>query len=245
VSLYDRSVDLQVRLEAAHSADSNDDLVARGRTVSLALDEASKQLERVAEFRTHLGVESGPGLDAKKAAQAVRSFRAGLSKHGALGFQHQPATNLLAAAKELSDRAGRWAKSIWRDSFNDLRPLLDRADDSGLVGEESRKRLVRARAQTLRAAERVDPVREPETLVELLGGARPEGWLEALADRGRELREGLDALDRERSALTPEVQDALRRATSEDGLPVSDLTAELLAQLRAAGVESDLVVRRS
>jgi hypothetical protein len=58
------------------------------------------------------------------------------------------------------------------------------------------------------------------------------------------MRAALEALDAERAALTPEVRDALQRAAAEGGLPLSEVTDELLAALRSAGVDDSLVVRR-
>jgi hypothetical protein len=244
MNLYDRSVDLSVRLDAASAAESSEDLLVRGRTLSLALDDASAMLEGADRFRVALGVREPSNIDAKPATQAVRSFRAGLSKHGAAGFQHQPATNLQAAARDLSTKVSRWASSLWKHQFESVQPLLEREERGNFVGDDSHKRVARSRAQSLRAAQRIDPLREEDKLAEVLGGPTLVEWLAGISQKAAELSSALDVLDGERNALTPQVREVLVQAASPDGFPLDSVGPELLAELRAAGVLADLVVRR-
>jgi hypothetical protein len=126
-----------------------------------------------------------------------------------------------------------------------VQPLLDREEQAQFVGGDSNKRAARSRAQSLRAAQRVDPILEADKLNELLGGSTVADWLRGIGTKSGELSVALDALDAERNALSPEVQDVLTRAVSPDGFPLEAINAQLLEQLQAAGVLTDLVVRRS
>lgn len=244
MNLYDRCIDASVRLEAASAADSNEDLLVRGRTLAMALDQAAETMEGADRLRTSLGIAEPAKVEVKSATQAVRAFRGGLSKHGPKGFQHQPASNLQSASRELSTRVSRWAGSLWKRQFESVQPLLDREERTHFVGGNSNKRTARSRAQALRAAQRVDPILEADKLNELLGGSTVADWLTGLATKAGELSVALDALDAEHNALSPEVQDLLTQAASPDGFPLESIDAQLLEQLRAAGVLNDLVVRR-
>jgi hypothetical protein len=79
---------------------------------------------------------------------------------------------------------------------------------------------------------------------ERLGTSEAGEWLPGIRRLGHELLDALAALDAEGETMTPEVRAALTRAASESGLPLEDVTAELLAALQAAGVDDHLVVRR-
>src|SRR3954469_16333721 len=99
MSLYDKAVDIGVRLDAAASADASVALLAQGQILVRELDETTARLEAAASARNALGVDGRPPIGAKAASQAVGAFRAGLSRHAASAFQHAPATTLRDVAK--------------------------------------------------------------------------------------------------------------------------------------------------
>jgi hypothetical protein len=243
MSLYDRAVDLQLKLEAAQSADTSVELLTRGARLVESLDRASEYFAGAASFRAKAQVHNRPTLDLKAVSQAVGGFRAGLSRHGSAAFQHQPAATLTEVAKAQRERVARWVTARWSDLFAECDPLLERVDNEHPVGNTTRIVVARSRAATLRAARSMDPVANGTKLQTTLGGADMEAWLHAITTLTTELRQALDALDAERAAFTPEVREALRRA-ADDGLPLSELSDELLAALRSAGVDEHLVVRR-
>jgi hypothetical protein len=244
VSLYDRSVDLQLKLEAAQSGDTGLELLARGARLVESLDRASEYLVGAATFRSTANITDRPGLDLKAVSQAVGAFRAGLSRHGSAAFQHQPATTLSAVAKAQRERTVRWVTARWRDRFEEYQPLLDRIQTEHLVGSATHIVVAQARASKLRAARGMDPVANAAELQTTLGCADVDVWLHAVRTLADEMRAALEALGAERAALTAEVRDALQRAAAEDGLPLSEVTDELLVALRSAGVDDSLVVRR-
>ena len=174
----------------------------------------------------------------------MTAFRGGLSQHGAAAFQHQPATTLVDVAKAQRDRAARWVGARWKDVFTAADGILERVQNEHFVGSSTHLVTAKARAAKLRAARGSDPIIDAEELRTMLGGNGITEWVESIAAIRAELERALQALDSERAALTPEVRDALQRAASEGGLPLSDVTQEMLSALHAAGVDDHLVVRR-
>lgn len=243
MSLYDRAVDLQLKVEAAQTADTNLDLLTRGARLVESLHRASEYFASAATFRSKAQIHDRPSLDLKAVSQAVGTFRAGLSRHSSAAFQYQPATTLAEVAKAQRERAARWVIARWKDLFAEYDPLLERVQTEHLVGSATHILVAQARASKLRAAMAMDPVANASDLQTALGGGDVEAWLHAITTLGNELRGALDALDAERAALNPEVREALRRAAAE-GLPLSELSDELLAALRDADVDGHLVVRR-
>lgn len=244
MSLYDRCVDLQLKLEAAQSADAGVEVLARGARLVDGLDRAAEYLEGTAEFRILANVPDIPSLDTKAVSQAVAAFRGGLSRHGAAAFQHQPATTLVDVAKAQRERVARWVTARWKDFFAEDDAPLQRLQSEHFAGSSSKLVVAQARAAKLRAARGRDPVAESAELRALLGGNGIDAWLQSVATIRAELHSALQALDTERDALSPEVRSALQRAAGDGGLVLSEVTDELLAALRAAGVDDDLVVRR-
>lgn len=243
MTLYDQCVDLQVKLEAAHAADAGLELLARGQRLVEALEAARNYLAQAAQLPAELRSGSSPALDDKSVNQAIGAFRGGLSRHGVVAFQHQPAATLVDVAKAHRDKCARWVDARWRGVFTPYEEDVERAGGGRLVGELSQRLSAQRRASTLRTARGYDPIEHRGDLERLLGGQGIKDWLRAIRTLGDELHAALARLDAARNAMTPEVRDALHRATSEGGLAFSDLTTELLAAIRAAGVDDQLVVR--
>jgi hypothetical protein len=243
MSLYDQAVDLQLKLEAAQSADTSLALLARGARLVESLDRASKYFASAAAFRSKAQIGDRPSLDLKAVSQAVAAFRAGLSRHGSAAFQHQPATNLADVAKAQRERVVRWVTARWKDFFAEYEPLIERILTEHPVGNTTHIAIARARASKLRAVRGMDPIANAADLQTALGGGDVDAWLHAITELGVEMRGMLAALDTERAAFTPEVREALQRAAAEGGLPLSELSDELLAALRNTGVDEHLVVR--
>jgi hypothetical protein len=244
MSLYDSAVNLQLKLEAAQSADTSLELLARGARLVETLDRASEYFASAAAFRSALGIADRPSIDVKAISQAVGAFRAGLSRHGSAALQHQPATTLSDVARAQRERAARWVTARWKDLFAEYEPTLERISTEHLVGTANHRVVAQARASKLRAARGLDPIANATELQTALGGPDVHAWMREITAVASEMRLALDALDAERASLTQEVRTALQRAATEGGLPLSDVSDELLAALRVAGVDEHLVVRR-
>lgn len=243
MSLYDRAVDLQIKVEAAQSADTSVELLAKGARLVESLDRASAYFIDTEDFREKAGIAGYPNLDLKAVTQAVGAFRAGLSRHGSAAFQHQPATTLAEIATTQRARAARWVTAQWKDFFAPYDSLLERVQNEQLVGSPRHVVTAQARAATLRVAKSIDPVSNADDLRTTLGEDGVQEWVRSIGKLATELQEALSELDAEQAAFTPEVREAFRRS-SEDGLPLSELSDELLAALRKAGVDRHLMVRR-
>lgn len=245
MSLYDQSVDLQLKLEATQSADSGLDLVTKANHFVDAIDGVSDYLTGVAKFKLRLSITDSPPIDVKATTAAISGFRAGLSRYGPKAFQQQPAAKLIEVAKDQRGRAVRWAGARWRGVFEVYQSLLEEAQPGRLLGTSTHRFSAERRATKLSMLQRQDPIAdELKVITELCEGDASALWLERLKELGDELTRALQALKDERAALTPEVQKALETASSEDGLSMADVTPSLLEGLRAAGVDDDLVVRR-
>jgi hypothetical protein len=245
MTLYDRSVDLQLKLEAAQSADTSMELLSRAGRLIEALEQSAAYLEGVARFREAANVVERPKIDVRAVTRAVSVFRAGVSQHGSAAFQHQPATSLADTAKKQRELATRWLTAVWRDTFAEYEPLMDRVDAEHLVGSSSHRVVAQARVSKLRALRGFDPVANAAGVDGSLGTIGDvRAWITAIRGIGAELRDALAALDTERESLTPEVRDALERAASDAGFPLDEVTHDLLGALRHAGVDEHLVVRK-
>jgi hypothetical protein len=209
-----------------------------------ALSEAADYLAGVSQFRSSSGINDRPGLDEKAISKAVSAFRAGLSTHGLAGVQHQPAASLEKAAKALRARAASWVAARWREFFTEFESSLERVEIGHLVGDATKRRDAQLRAQKLKALRVLNPIADASQINDRLGTSQADAWWPRIRRLGQELRGALAALDAEGETMTPEVRAALERAASDGGLPLEDVTAELLAALRAAGVDDHLVVRR-
>lgn len=245
MSLYDQSVDLQLKLEATQAADSSLDLVAKADHFVDAIDGVSDYLTGVAKFRSRLSITDVPPIDAKATSAAVNAFRAGLSRYGPTAFQQQPAAKLVEVAKEQRARSMRWAAARWRGIFEVYQSLLEDAKPDRLLGGSMHRFTAEGRAAKMSMLQRQDPIAdELKVIAALCEGDASASWLERLKQLADELTRALQAVKDERAALTPEVQEALESASSEDGLSLADVTPSLLEALQAAGVDDDLVVRR-
>jgi hypothetical protein len=244
MTLYDRAVNVSVKLAAAAAADASDARLAQGQILVTELDQTSSRLEAATLMRATVGVDTRPGLDAKAAPQAIGAFRAGLSRHGAAAFQHAPAGTLRDVAKQQRAATERWALSTWKARLDDLTPHAALATNDRLQGNAAYRQRAETRLRKLRRVRDFNPLLDAVKLQTDLGGDALADWLKAVAHLDQELHDALETLDAARAQQSPTLRAALARASSVEGLPLDELTDELLAELRAVGVEEQLVVRR-
>lgn len=244
MTLYDRAVNVGVRLDAAAAADASDALLAQGQILVADLDRTSSQFEAAVSMGADLGGDSRPKLGVKASTQAIGAFRAGLSRHGAAAFQHAPAVTLRDVAKQQRAAIDRWAISAWRARLDDLTPHAALATIDRLRGSTAHRQRAENRRQKLARVRELNPLLHAAQLQVELGDGTVPNWLEAVAALDQELGDALKTLDAARTQQSPMVRAALARASSLGGLPLDELTDELLGELRAADVAEQLVVRR-
>jgi hypothetical protein len=242
MNLYDRSLSLRVRLSDANTDSIDHALLDRGHQVVALLDESSRVVRSVAEFRG--AFELGPPpLDEKVLGQAARQFRTGLTKHQAAALQHQTTTKLEEAVRTQSRIATAWAKSSWKSRFERWEPGLARANAGGLFGDGARQRRIALYAAKLTALASSDPIAHRTQIADRLD-TDIDRWRDAIDSLGAQLEAEIAALDQQRKEFDPAVQSILERAAA-DGVPLDEFTPELLALLKFAGVLGDLAVRRA
>lgn len=245
MTLIDTATELLVRLEAASEDDAGDELLSRGLVVRQQLSAASDHFEAVNAYRHAIGGSHQPTIDGKEVRQAIGRFRGALSKSGPRAFQQQSAATLLEVAEAEIKRVDRWVRSAWRDRFSAANEFIERVEAGELHGSLSDLTRAKSRAQRLKAVIKTDPIRDRAELEDLL---KVEGLANCLsrADESiEELKAAIEAIDLEEAAMPPGVREVLRRSASDEGLPLQELTPELLAALESAGVIGDLAVRRS
>lgn len=242
MNLYDRAVDLTTRLSAAGDNDAGEQLVVRGTVLADALDEVSAYLEEAQKVALSLLPQGRLPLDPMAMSQAVKAFRRGLAAHQAAAFQHQSATKLLDFAKAQRQKSERSIREAWLALFSPADPFLLRVQDGLLVGGVSQRASIQTKAQKLSTAKALNPVNDQETIRKHLGGDGVEAWKRSISQLVDDLARALRELEDEQDALSPAVREALRRV-KDDGLPLSELTDDLLGELRRGGFDKTLMVR--
>ena len=245
MTLFETATELQLRLDAASEKDAGDQLLSRSQKVRAELTAAADHFDAVQSYRVTIGQTNTPLLDGRAIRQAMGQLKGALSRSGPRAFQQRPADTLQRLLGRQIKRVDRWVKYTWRESFTAARGLLAREESGDLHGSPTARRRASRRASTIRVVQSKDPVRERAFLEESL---KVEGLTACLGEIGKlidDLRAAIAEIDKKQAAMTPKVRAVLRQAASLDGLPLAEVTPELMAGLQLAGVLEDLVVRRS
>ena len=244
MKLFETADRLQLRLDAASTADEEDVLLSRGRTVRDAIVAATEHYEAAQSYRVTIGLTDAPPLNTKAIRQAIGHFRGALSKSSSNAFQQRPAATLEEVLAAQTRRVDHWIKTTWGETFGGARALLERVDSGDLHGSVLARTKAQNRAAKIEYVLRLNPVEDRATLEAHLNAVGLDACIERVNGLIEELQAAIVAIDRDQAAMTPEVRAAVQRAISPDGLPLSEVTPELIAALRSAGVLDDLVVRR-
>lgn len=245
MTLFETADKLQLRLDAASTADEEDVLLSRGRTLRDAIVAATEHYEAAQSYRVTIGLTDAPPLNTKAIRQAIGHFRGALAKSSSNAFQQRPAATLEDVLDAQTKRVDRWIKSTWGENFAGASALLERVDSGDLHGPRMARVKAQNRASKIEYVLSLNPVEDRMTLEAHLDAVGLDACIERVNGLIEELRDAIVAIDLDQAAMPPEVREAIRRATSADGLPLSEVTPELMAALRSAGVLDDLVVRRS
>ncbi len=244
MTLFNIASELQLRLDVADTADEEDALLSRGRTVLADITASAEHLEAVLSYRDTMGRTDAPRFDTRAIRQAIGHLRGALHKSGPKALQQQSVATLRDVVSEQSKRVDRWVMSTWRENFSGAGPLLERASSASLHGRTTDRARARSRAATIETVRGLDPIRDRSRLEGHLKVRGLSACIERVNGLIEELRAAIAEIDRDQAAMTPEVREAIQRATSADGLPLGEVTPQLMVALRSAGVVDDLVVRR-
>lgn len=246
MTIFETATELHVRLRSASEEDAQDELMSRGRTVRDDIASATEYLEAVRSYRVILGRTDAPILDTRAIRQAIGRFRGALSRSGPKALQQQSAATLRDVVTTRSKRVDRWVKLTWRENFfAAAEGLLTRVASGELHGSVSASAKARSRASKIEHVLNLNPVKDRATLEAHLNTVGLDACIERVNGLVDELHAAIVSIELEQTAMPPEVRAVIQSATSPDGLPLSEVTPELMAALRSAGVLDDLVVRRS
>lgn len=244
MTLFETANELQLRLDAASTADEEDVLLSRGRTVRDAIVAAVEHLEAAQSYRVTTCQTDTPPFNTKSIRQAISHFREALSEGGPNAFQQRSAATLEEVLATQTSRLDHWIKSSWGGNFASAEALLERVDSGDLHGSALARTKARNRASKIEDVLNLNPVKDRAMLEAHLDAVGLDACIERVNELIEELREAIVSIERDQAEMTPEVRGAIQRATSDDGLPLSEVTPELMAALRSAGVLDDLVVHR-
>ena len=244
MTFFETANELQLRLDAASTADKEDVLLSRGRTVRDAIVAAKEHFEAAQSYRVTTGPTDAPPLNTKAIRQAIGHFRGALSKSSPNAFQQRPAATLEEVLAAQTRRVDHWIKSTWGENFAGARALLERVDSGDLHGPVLARTKAQNRAAKIEAVLNLNPVKDRAMLEAHLNAVGLDACIEQVNRLIEELQAAIAAIDRDQAAMTPEVRAAIQRSTSPGGLPLREVTPELMDALQSAGVLDDLVVRR-
>ena len=244
MTLFETATELRIRLRSASEADAQDELMSRGRTVRGDIVSAAEHLEAVQSYRVIIGRTDAPTLDTRAIRQAIGRFRGALSKSGPKALQQQTAATLRDVVTAQTRRVDRWVRSTWRENFVGAEELLARVDSGDLQGSVLARTKARNRASKIEEVLNLNPVQDRAMLEAHLDAVGLDACIERVNELIEELRAAIVSIERDQAEMPPEVRVAIQQATSVDGLPLSEVTPELVAALRSADVLDDLVVRQ-
>ncbi len=242
--LFEFAIELQTRLADASEADVGHALLTRGRTVRDKIASMANHLEAVQSYRITIGRTDTSPLDTEKMRKEVDHFRRVLAKSGLKALQQDSAAMLEGVLTAHMNRVDRWVKSTWSENFDDIQALLDRVNSGDLHGSPTDRIKACNRVSTIQFVQKTDPVKERAKLETRLNAEGLIACLARLKELIEELQEAVSAIDSAQAKMAPAVQVALQRAISDGGLPLGEVTPELLFEFQSTGVMDDLVVRR-
>lgn len=242
MTLHSRAIQTLASLAADEEASASSEVLERGMLVSSQLDAAHDTLLRAQELALQLAV-SPPRVDVKATTKALAGLEQGLSKRGFTALQHKSTSTAVEEAKSLQRTAEKWAAAAWKQALSDVNPILARAMSPGLHGSWSTVTKVQGSARRLTSALAVNPLTELQKLKEQFECDDVPAIVARIREQANALATALEDLETKHEAMPESIRAALAQARSEDGLPLSAITHELLDELRDAGVIDRLTVR--
>lgn len=242
MTLHSRAIQVLASLAADEEASASSEVLERGMLVSSQLDAARDTLRRARELAAQLAV-GPPRLDVKAVTKALAGLEQGLSKRGFAALQHKSTSTAVEEAKNVQRMSEKWAATAWKESLSDVSPILTRATSTGLHGSLAAVTKVQNSARRLTSALASNPLTELQKLNDQFGSEEVPQIVARLREQANDLATALEDLETKHEAMPESIRAALAQSRSEDGLPLSAVTHELLDGLRAAGVIDRLTVR--
>ncbi len=245
MTLFNTASELLVRLMIASEAELGDQLVVRAQNVRDSISTAVDHYENVQSYRSAIAPKDSPSFKGKKLRQSISGFRRALSTRGTSAFQQNASGTLQQNLQTESRILDKWVMQTWSQNFDSAHDLLLRAQSGELYGSPRAKAKAETLALKINAAKNYNPVKDRAELEKLLKVQGVSAYLKGVNDLIEELRKEIAELDQLQATIPPEAQDLLKRSASDEGIPLSDVTPEVLAMLRSADLLGEFVVRRS
>jgi hypothetical protein len=242
MSLQRRANEVLAAATSEDQASSSNDLLERGQQIARNINEAAALIVRAANLREELGFDR-PTIDPKSLKQALSRLETDLAKSAVKAVDFKSAGNAQAEAQKLTRQLEQWALRAWQYDVARAIAVIDAADSPELHGRRTTLSKIQTARQRLQYATRLNPLTQRDELESSLDASGVVEARDLVLRRAEALEALLVELKSEDKELSETVRAALKAAGSDEGLPLSAVTRELLNELVEAGVIDGLTVR--
>lgn len=241
MTLGERAARIITAVSAEESATSSQALIDRGQLVSAQLRSTGRLAREATELRETFEFER-PRIDPKPLVKKLKALERRLAEKSVHAVDRQDASNAEEEARSFSKRLASWAGSEWERHHAPATKAVKAVDELDPQGRPETLRQIRLAQQRLVGILKHNPLSQRAGLFASLDVENVVDASEAILERARLLDDLVAELRSQAEELSPTVKGALKKAASEDGLPLSDVSPELLAELTAAGLADTLTV---
>ena len=235
-----KAAGLNARIQNFRVSAESGELEQRARKQATDLSTTTDKLRRVAELMQCLEVDKP--IKADDTRTAIAEFRNQLGNAGLKAVQRPVAADLAGSVNNLAERADSSAKKVWRNLFSSLTD--DITNRVKMLGVTKADRKAKSALAKVEGARLHYPVNHREEIKGTLGTDCSK-WRTNIDGLIATLITDLETAEGAVAQLPEEVQEFVAAAASDSGFPLTDVTPELLNQLRAIGIDDDYTVRQA
>ena len=244
MTLFDTATELLSRLKVQNEDAMGDELFDRVQDLRNGILEAVRSYELIQSYSVATD-RASPMFNGERLCHAIRVFRDKLAVRGPRACQQAAPSRLQQYLQTESRNLDKWVMQTWRQNFDSAHDLLLRAQSGELYGSPRAKAKAETLARKINVAKNLNPVKDRAELEKRLQVQGMSAYLKGVNDLIEELRKEIAGLDQLQATIPHEAQEILKRSASDEGIPLSDVTPEVLAMLRSANLLGEFVVRRS
>lgn len=240
MSISTTAASLDARIQNFRASAESAGLEERARKIATNLSERANKLRQVRELMQCLRVEDP--VDDDPVRVHINEFQNQLSSAGLKAVQQPTASALSDSVRDLEDRADAKGKRVWKNLFSGLTEDITRRVN--MLGATAVDRKAKGAHAKVESARFHYPVNRREEIEGILGD-KCSKWRENIDGLIEKLIDELDKAEGAVAQLPEEVREFVAAAASSNGFPLNKVTAELLNQLRAIGIDDDYTVRQA
>jgi hypothetical protein len=241
MTLGERSARIITAVSAEKSAASSQDLIERGQLISAQLRSTRELALEAGELRRTF--EYGrPEVDPKPLAKKLKALERRLAEKSVHAVDRQDASNAEEEARLFSKRLASWAGGEWQRHHAPAITAVNAVDELDPQGRPETLRQIRVAKQRLVGILKHNPLSQRVDLFASLDVENVVDASAAILKRAQLLNDLVSELRSQAEELSPTVKAALKKAATDEGLPLSGVSPELLAELTAAGLADTLSV---